>query len=82
VNPTWESDDDLHALPWPNVPFTFVVHKGGPGFAAVLTAGPAIENDTLSIWINEQLRGYGHEVIVANVRELHAKSKPHYRWPR
>lgn len=32
----------------------------------------AIENGTHSIWINEQLRGYGHEVIVANVRELHA----------
>jgi transposase len=26
---------------------------------------------THSIWINEQLRGYGHEMIVANVRELH-----------
>jgi len=32
----------------------------------------AIENGTHSIWINEQLRGYGREVIVANVRELHA----------
>lgn len=32
----------------------------------------AIENGTHSIWINEQLRGYGHEVLVANVRELHA----------
>lgn len=32
----------------------------------------AIENGTHSIWINEQLCGYGHEVIVANVRELHA----------
>jgi transposase len=32
----------------------------------------AIENGTHSIWINEQLRNYGHEVIVANVRELHA----------
>ena len=32
----------------------------------------ALENGTHSIWINEQLCGYGHEVIVANVRELHA----------
>jgi transposase len=32
----------------------------------------AIENGTHSIWINEQLRGDGQEVIVANVRELHA----------
>jgi transposase len=32
----------------------------------------AIENGTHSIWINEQLCKYGHEVIVANVRELHA----------
>lgn len=32
----------------------------------------AIENGTHSIWINEQLCRYGHEVIVANVRKLHA----------
>jgi transposase len=35
----------------------------------------AIENGTHSIWINEQLRGYGHEVIVANVQELRAISR-------
>lgn len=32
----------------------------------------AMEAGTHSIWINEQLRRFGHEVIVANVRELHA----------
>jgi transposase len=29
---------------------------------------------THSIWISEQLKEYGHEVIVANVTELHAIS--------
>jgi transposase len=32
----------------------------------------AIEAGTHSIWISEQLARYGHEVIVANVTELHA----------
>ena len=32
----------------------------------------AIENGTHSIWINEQLCKYRHDVIVADVRELHA----------
>ncbi len=41
-------------------------------FADIDSVRIAIENGTHSIWINEQLRGYGHEVIVANVRELHA----------
>jgi transposase len=41
-------------------------------FAEINSVRIAIENGTHSIWINEQLRGYGHEVIVANVRELHA----------
>jgi transposase len=35
----------------------------------------AIENGTHSIWMSEQLRGYGHEVIVANVQELQAISR-------
>ncbi len=41
-------------------------------FADIDSVRIAIENGTHSIWINEQLCGYGHEVIVANVRELHA----------
>jgi transposase len=41
-------------------------------FAQIDPVRIAIENGTHSIWINGQLRGYGHEVIVANVRELHA----------
>ena len=41
-------------------------------FEGVRSLRIAIENGTHSIWINEQLRRYGHEVIVANVRELHA----------
>lgn len=44
-------------------------------FADIDSIRIAIENGTHSIWINEQLRGYGHEVIVANVRELHAISR-------
>jgi transposase len=35
----------------------------------------AMEAGTDSIWISEQLREYGHEVIVANVTELHAISR-------
>src|ERR1700730_3998879 len=34
----------------------------------------AMETGTHSIWISEQLRDLGHEVIVANVRELRAIS--------
>jgi transposase len=41
-------------------------------FEGIAAVRIAIENGTHSIWINEQLRGYGHEVFVANVRELHA----------
>ena len=37
-------------------------------FAGIDAVRVAIENGTHSIWINEQLRGYGHEVIVANVQ--------------
>lgn len=40
-------------------------------FADTNSVRIAIENGTHSIWINEQLRGYRHEVTVANVRELH-----------
>jgi transposase len=32
----------------------------------------AMEAGAHSIWISEQLKEYGHEVIVANVTELHA----------
>jgi transposase len=35
----------------------------------------AMEVGTHSIWISEQLKEYGHEVIVANVTELHAISR-------
>ena len=41
-------------------------------FASEAPVRIAIENGTHSIWINEQLLGYGHDVVVANVRELHA----------
>src|ERR1700746_238721 len=34
----------------------------------------AIETGTHSIWVSEQIRELGHEVIVANVRELRAIS--------
>ena len=34
----------------------------------------AMEAGTHSIWISQQLQGLGHEVIVANVRELRAIS--------
>ena len=44
-------------------------------FAGIDAVRVAIENGTHSIWINEQLRGYGHEVIVANVQELQAISR-------
>jgi transposase len=33
-----------------------------------------METGTHSIWVSEQLRELGHEVIVANVRELRAIS--------
>ena len=33
-----------------------------------------METGTHSIWVSEQLREMGHEVIVANVRELRAIS--------
>ena len=35
----------------------------------------AMEAGTHSIWISEQLKEYGHEVIVSNVTELHAISR-------
>jgi hypothetical protein len=35
----------------------------------------AMEADTHSIWISEHLNEYGHEMIVANVTELHAISR-------
>jgi transposase len=35
----------------------------------------AMEAGTHSIWISEQLRQYGHEVLVAHVRELRALSR-------
>ena len=34
----------------------------------------AMEAGTHSIWVSEQIRELGHEVIVANVRELRAIS--------
>lgn len=44
----------------------------GKHFQGVPAARIAIEAGTHSIWIREQLARYGHEVIVANVTELHA----------
>jgi len=44
----------------------------GKHFQDVPAARIAIEAGTHSIWISEQLARYGHEVIVANVTELHA----------
>ena len=44
----------------------------GKHFQGVPAARIAIEAGTHSIWISEQLARYGHEVIVANVTELHA----------
>lgn len=41
-------------------------------FDGLSRARIAMEAGTHSIWINEQLREFGHEVIVANVRELRA----------
>src|SRR3984885_14871457 len=43
-------------------------------FAPVPHARVAMESGVHSIWINEQLERLGHEVIVANVRELRAIS--------
>jgi transposase len=43
-------------------------------FTDVPQARVAMEAGTHSIWINEQLQELGHEVIVANVRELRAIS--------
>jgi len=39
-------------------------------FTDVPRARVAMEAETHSIWVSEQLRELGHEVIVANVREL------------
>jgi len=41
-------------------------------FTDLPRARVAMETGTHSIWISEQLRELGHEVIVANVRELRA----------
>jgi hypothetical protein len=43
-------------------------------FSAVPPARVAMEAGTHSIWISEQIEELGHEVIVANVRELRAIS--------
>jgi transposase len=43
-------------------------------FTDLPPAGIAMEAGTRSIWISEQLQELGHEVIVANVRELRAIS--------
>jgi transposase len=43
-------------------------------FTDVPMARVAMETGTHSIWVSEQLREMGHEVIVANVRELRAIS--------
>ncbi len=46
----------------------------GKWFTDVPRARVAMEAGTHSIWVSEQLREQGHEVIVANVRELRAIS--------
>src|ERR1700730_16377447 len=43
-------------------------------FTDLLRARVAMETGMHSIWVSEQLRELGHEVIVANVRELRAIS--------
>lgn len=41
-------------------------------FQSMPPARVALEAGTHSIWITQQLQAYGHEVLVANVTELHA----------
>ena len=41
-------------------------------FDGLSRARIAMEAGTHSIWINEELQQFGHEVLVANVQELHA----------
>ena len=41
-------------------------------FQRMPPARVALEAGTHSIWITQQLQAYGHEVLVANVTELHA----------
>ncbi len=43
-------------------------------FRDIEEARVAMENGTHSIWVSEQIKELGHEVIVANVRELRAIS--------
>jgi transposase len=43
-------------------------------FRDIEEARVAMENGTHSIWVSEQIKRLGHEVIVANVRELRAIS--------
>src|SRR3954469_14344792 len=52
--------------------FRTIASSVGKHFQDVPVARIAIEAGTHSIWISEQLAQYGHEVIVANVTELHA----------
>jgi len=52
--------------------FRTIATSVGKHFQDVPAARIAIEAGTHSIWISEQLARYGHEVIVANVTELHA----------
>jgi transposase len=51
--------------------------EGGVGkrFEDMESARIAMEAGTHSIWISERLKEYGHEVIVANITELHAISR-------
>ena len=41
-------------------------------FQGMPPARIALEAGTHSIWVSQQLQEYGHEVLVANVTELHA----------
>jgi transposase len=47
---------------------------GDKRFGNIDSALVAMENGTHSIWVSEQIKELGHEVIVGNVRELRAIS--------
>lgn len=51
-------------------------------FGAIAPTRIALEASTHSIWISEQLRQYGHEVLVAHVSELPSLSRSHRKCDR
>jgi transposase len=68
----------------------FRTHAAGVNkrFRNVSSALVAMENGTHSIWVSEQIKELGHEVVAGNVRELRAishsdrKSANHVVGPR